>query len=162
MCLGFGWARSFVHCGEKVLNSKAVSRIMSLTLSEPVSSSIKGGNIYVCPPPQQYREDKRIKTMVYRSLHVWCEHQVRCSMLLFSHFLDEKSWGNLYKVNRRCPIRIVYVPFWEPIILAAMQHCLSNVMLTRHFILYINIYRKHKIEWFSKKCWNYTVSCQCS
>ena len=99
MCLGFGWARSFVHCGEKVLTSKAVSRIMSLTLSEPVSSSIKGGNIYICAP-QQYREDKRIKTMVYRSLHVWCEHQVRCSMLLFSHFLDKKIATEKAKKHR--------------------------------------------------------------
>lgn len=41
-------------------------------------------------------------------------------------------------------------PACPTLILSTMQHCLLNVMLTRHFILYINIHRTHKIEWFSK------------
>ena len=147
VCMGFGWARSLVHCGEKVLHSKAVSRIMSLTLFEPVSSSIKGGYIYICPLPTIQGRQKNKK----HGIPVWCEHQVRCCVLLFFPFSRWKKVGVTYRVNRRCQIRIVHVPFWEPMILAAMQHCLSSVMFTRHFILYINIHRKHKIEWFSKK-----------
>lgn len=159
VCMGFGWATSLVLCGEKVLHSKAVSRIMSLTLSEPVSSSIKGGYIYICPLPTIQGRQKNKKTW-YTCL-MWAPSEVLC-VVIFPIFQMEESWGNLYRVNRRCQIRIVHVPFWEPMILAAMQHCLSSVIFTRHFILYTNIHRKHKIEWFSKKCWSYIVSCQCS
>lgn len=50
VCLGFGWARSFVHCGEKVLNSKAVSRLCHLHCLSLSLHPSKGDTFIATPP----------------------------------------------------------------------------------------------------------------